>query len=151
MRNIRAYTNTHSHTHVEICNTWLALKRDQIKDCLLFYEWLKDSKQPLNVCHTVLFITGMSCRFDSPTWSWCSSSTQPQDSNATLSYHTRGFMGGRIWSSHWRSTRTNQGLLICCLSLFSFVKKYISIYVKRFIFFVSVICVSVTIKSIHLV
>lgn len=42
MRNIRAYTNTHTHTpiYVEICNTWVALKRDQIKDCLLFYEWL---------------------------------------------------------------------------------------------------------------
>ncbi len=99
------------------------------------------------MCHTVLFITGMLCWFDSPTWSWCPSSTNHKIQKPPF-HTTRGFIGWRIWSSHWRPTRTNQGLLFCC---HLFLYKYILIYVKRFIFFVSVIWVSVTIKSIHLV
>ncbi len=108
------YTCTHTHTQIDICNTWLALKSDQIKDCLLFYEKPRDSIQPLNVCHTVLFITGMMCWFDSTTWSWCPSSTNHKIQKPPF-HTTRGFMGWRIWSSHWRPTRTNQGVLFCCL------------------------------------
>ncbi len=111
---IHMHTHTHTHTQIDICNTWLALKSDQIKDCLLFYEKPRDSIQPLNMCHTVLFITGMMCWFDSTTWSWCPSSTNHKIQKPPF-HTTRRFMGWRIWSSHWRPTRTNQGVLLCCL------------------------------------
>jgi len=53
MRNILAYTNTHTRRDLQHLT---GTTRDQIKDCLLFCEWLKDSKQALNACHTVCLL-----------------------------------------------------------------------------------------------
>lgn len=149
MRNIRAYTNTHTHIYVEICNTWVALKRDQIKDCLLFYEWLKDSKQPLNACHTVCLLqeccAGLTHQLEAGVHHQLTTRFKSHPFKPRVGLWVGGF-GLHIGDPQ---EQTRDFYSVASSSFFLY--KYILIYVKRFIFFVSVICVSVTIKCIHLV
>lgn len=132
-----SYVLMRIHTHIlDLRHLTVTKRPNKFMSVVLW-----DTEHPWNEYHPDSFIVGNVALVW--TLSWCPSIIHHE--MQTSSFHaTQGIMGRSIWSSHWRSTRTNQGLDFYSVASF-LLYKYILIYVKRFIF-VSVICVSVTIK-----